>query len=228
MSRYGSTDPDRGNDEGDVAADADVAARIARRALQRRGEVYTEEVRRLLDAGLEVMRRCGTSSRPRVADIVAAAGLSNDAFYRHFASKDALVAALLEDGTHRLLSYLGHRMSKRCDPEGAVREWVDGVLSQGAGEVAATTRAVLWNAGGLALGLVTGPPEADVRLATLLHAPFTELGCAHPEVDAALAAHAVVGHLAELLWRQREPTADDVEHVTALCLRVARPAPSRS
>ena len=40
----------------------------------------------------------GTTSRPRVADIVAEAGLSNDAFYRHFASKDALVAALVEDG----------------------------------------------------------------------------------------------------------------------------------
>ena len=227
MSRYGGTDPDEGDAVAEAAADADVAARIARRALQRRGEVYTAEVRRLLDAGLEVMRRCGTSARPRVADIVAAAGLSNDAFYRHFASKDALVAALLEDGTHRLLSYLGHRMNRASDPEGAVREWVAGVLSQGAGEVAATTRAVLWNAGGLAQGLVTGPPEADVRLATLLHAPFAELGCAHPDADAALAAHAVVGHLAELLWRQREPTVADIEQVTAFCLRAGGPPSPR-
>jgi AcrR family transcriptional regulator len=45
--------------------------------------------------GLDVMRRCGTESRPRVADIVAAAGLSNDAFYRHFPSKDDLIVAAL-------------------------------------------------------------------------------------------------------------------------------------
>ncbi|MBF4998169.1 TetR family transcriptional regulator [Nocardia sp. BSTN01] len=201
----------------------DVAARIAQRALAERGAAYTAEVRRLLNAGLVVMRRCGTESRPRVADIVAVAGLSNDAFYRHFASKDALVAALLEDGTARLLDYLEHRMGKRSTPGEAVREWVDGVLSQGAGEVAATTRAVMWNAGGLAQGLVTGPPEASTRLAELLRAPFAELGCEQPDVGAALAAHAVVGRLAELLWRRAEPTAADMRRVTEFCLRAARP-----
>ena len=49
-------------------------ARIARETLARRGAGYETEVRRLLDAALDVMRRCGTASRPRVADIVAAAG----------------------------------------------------------------------------------------------------------------------------------------------------------
>ena len=49
----------------------------AREALARREAAYAEEVRRLLDAGLAVMQRCGTTSRPRVADIVAEAGLSN-------------------------------------------------------------------------------------------------------------------------------------------------------
>lgn len=202
----------------------DVAARIAARALSERGAAYTREVRRLLDAGLQVMLRCGTSSRPRVADIVAAAGLSNDAFYRHFTSKDALVAALLDDGTTRLLGYLEHRMNKQSRPEDAVREWVTGVLSQGAGEVAATTRAVMWNAGGLAQGLVTGPPETNVRLAALLHDAFADLGCGEPETDAALAAHAVVGRLAELLWCEVEPTAADIDRVTSFCLRAARPA----
>ncbi|AHH19034.1 putative transcriptional regulator, TetR family [Nocardia nova SH22a] len=201
----------------------DIATRIAQRALAQRGAAYAEEVRRLLDAGLAVMRRCGTSARPRVADIVAAAGLSNDAFYRHFATKDALVAALLEDGTSRLLGYLGHRMGRTATPEDAVREWVAGVLSQGVGEVAATTRAVMWNAGGLAQGLVTGPPEANARLAQPLRAPFTELGCAEPESAATLTAHAVIGHLAESLWQQVEPDAADIERVTAFCLRVAGP-----
>ena len=95
------------------------------------------------------MRRCGTTSRPRVADIVAAAGLSNDAFYRHFPSKDALVAALLEDGTARLTSYLTHQMDKEADPADRVRRWVEGVLSQADEDIAATTLAVLWNGGSL-------------------------------------------------------------------------------
>ncbi len=70
-----------------------VLARIAQRTLAKRGVGYASEVRRLLDAALEVMRQGGTASRPRVADIVAA-GLSNDAFYRHFPSKDALVGVI--------------------------------------------------------------------------------------------------------------------------------------
>ena len=125
----------------------DVAARVAAQTLAARGAAYASEVRRLLDAALEVMRRCGTTSRPRVADIVAAAGLSNEAFYRHFPSKDALVAALLDDGAGRLRSYLEHQMAKASGPEQQVRRWIEGVLSQSDDDIAATTRAVLWNGG---------------------------------------------------------------------------------
>src|SRR2546426_5260521 len=97
-----------------IADSADVANRIARQTMARRGPDYASEVRRLLDAGLDVMRTCGTASRPRVSDIVAAAGLSNDAFYRHFASKDALVAAILEDGAERLTGDLTHPLAKEA------------------------------------------------------------------------------------------------------------------
>ena len=105
------------------------------------------------------MARCGTSSRPRVADIVAAAGVSNDAFYRHFASKDALVTAILDDGTERLRSYLAHQMDKESTPEGQIRRWVQGVLAQAADDdIAASTLAVLWNAGNLGQALASPPP----------------------------------------------------------------------
>src|SRR5688572_3361715 len=151
-----------------------VADRIARRTLAARGSEYAGEVRRLLDAGREVMRRNGTGARPRVADIVAAAGLSNDAFYRHFASKDMLVAAILEDGTDRLRDYLAHQMGKETTPQGKVRRWVEGALSQAADDdIATTTLAVLWNAGGVA---DQSGPSASAPLATLLQEPFAELG----------------------------------------------------
>lgn len=86
----------------DVPAGTDVAAAIAQRTLAQRGADYAGEVRRLLDAALDVMRRCGTESHPRVADIVATAGLSNDAFYRYFPSKDALLIAAMTEWTVQL------------------------------------------------------------------------------------------------------------------------------
>jgi AcrR family transcriptional regulator len=194
-------------------SDDGVAARIAQRTLAARGAGYSEEVRRLLDAGREVMRRCGTDSRPRVADIVAEAGLSNDAFYRHFPSKDALVEAIFEDGSERLRSYLAHQMAKARTPEGRVRRWIDGVLSQAADpEVAATTLAVLWNAGGTVTAGV-GRPSVNALLADLLVEPFAELGSEDPALDATLTTNALVGRLTEHLWARSRPTRSEVDHL---------------
>ncbi|MFK4105240.1 TetR/AcrR family transcriptional regulator [Streptomyces sp. NPDC019531] len=199
---------------------SDVADRIAQRALASREAQYTTEVRALLDAAREVMRRCGTTSRPRVADIVAVAGLSNEAFYRHFRSKDALVAAIMEDGAGQLCGYLTHQMAKEPAPQDKVRRWVEGVLSQAMDEeTAATTLAVMWNAGSVTEGFLAGPPSATGMLARLLHESYAELGSADPELDASLAAHATVGRLADHLWRRERPTAADVDHITRFCLR---------
>jgi AcrR family transcriptional regulator len=210
------------------APETDVAGRIVRRSLAKREEEYAGEVRRLLDAALEVMQKCGTSSRPRVADIVAAAGLSNEAFYRHFRSKDALVNALLEDGAERLRSYLTHQLAKERTPEGRVRGWVAGVLSQADGQVAATTLAVLWNGGSAAGGLAAGRHFASSPLASLLEEPFAALGSDAPERDAALAEHATLGTLSDLLWRRAEPTPADVDRVAGFCVRAVTPAARRA
>ena len=93
-----------------------------------------------------------------------------------------------------------------------------GVLSQANSDIAATTRAVLWNAGSLGWDLTSGPPTPSGPLAVLLHAPFAELGSAQPEFDAALAAHTCVGMLSDYLWRCVEPTDADVDRITAFCL----------
>ncbi len=202
----------------------DVAGRIVRHTLAKREDQYADEVRRLLDAALEVIRHCGTSSRPRVADIVAEAELSNDAFYRHFRSKDALVTAILEDGGERLGSYLAHQMAKDPTPEGQVRRWVRGVLSQADKEIAATTLAVLWNASALGGGPAAGRHFASAPLSSLLHEAFAALGSTAPAFDAALAAHATLGLLSDCLWQQVEPTRADVERVSTFCLRAVTKA----
>jgi len=198
---------------------ADVADRIAQRSMAKRGNNYANEVRRLLDAGLEVMRQCGTTARPRVSDIVAAAGLSNEAFYWHFPSKDALVVAILEDGAERLRSYLAHQMAKESTPERQVRRWVQGVLSQAVDEdIASTTFAVLWNAGSGGDGLASGHSSINEPLATLLREPLAALGSADPGLDASLACHAVIGTLSDHLRRGTRPTRAETDHVVAFCL----------
>ncbi|MEU6140479.1 TetR/AcrR family transcriptional regulator [Streptomyces sp. NPDC047081] len=218
-----NTIPQSRNDVSDRPPDG-VADRIAQRALARRGAHYAGEVRALLDAAREVMRRCGTGSRPRVADIVTAAGLSNEAFYRHFRSKDALVAAIMEDGAGQLCGYLTHQMAKEPTPEGKVRRWVEGVLAQAMDEdTAATTLAVMWNAQSVGEGFLAGQPTIAGLLADLLRAPYAELGSADAELDASLAAHATVGKLADHLWRRVPPTGADVDHVTRFCLRTVTP-----
>jgi AcrR family transcriptional regulator len=196
----------------------DVAARIAAQSLAKRGVDYASEVRRLLDAALQVMADQGTGSRARVADIVSAAGLSNDAFYRHFPSKDALVAALLEDGTQRLARYVEHQMDKVHEPEGKVRRWVEGVLSQTQEKVAGPTLAVLWNGGNVGGGM-ENRHVPSTRLAPLLHDPFVELGLADPTLVADLVALAVLGKVSDFLWSGRRPTRAETEEITAFCLR---------
>jgi AcrR family transcriptional regulator len=209
--------PQPGTGDGDPATG--VAGRIVRRSLAKRESDYADEVRRLLDAALGLMSRNGTTARPRVADIVAAAGLSNDAFYRHFKSKDDLVTAILEDGGERLRSYLVHQLAKEPMPEGQVRRWVRGVLAQAHRDSAATTLAVLWNGSAAGGGLAAGRHFASAPVASLLHAPFTQLGSTSPELDATLAAHATFGMLSDCLWQQVEPGRAEIEGVADFCLR---------
>jgi AcrR family transcriptional regulator len=206
----------------------DVAGRIAQESLRRRGFDYADEVRRLLDAALEVMQRSGSSSRARVADIVAAAGLSNEAFYRHFPSKDALVAAVLEDGTERLKSYLAYQMAKQRTQAGKVRRWVEGIMSQAAPDLAEPTLAVLFNSGGVDAALYSGRYPASEPLATLIHEPLAAIGSSQAELDGLLLAHAVIGRLADHLRQRTEPSRGELDHLVELCLRAADESPKPS
>ena len=46
-----------------------------------------------------------------VSETIAEAGLSNQAFYRHFQGKDEFLLAILDDGLRQLLIYLEHEMA---------------------------------------------------------------------------------------------------------------------
>ncbi|MGI5219827.1 TetR/AcrR family transcriptional regulator [Nocardia sp. CA-290969] len=212
-------------DKNAILPESGLVGRIARKAVAEREAEYAGEIRRLLDATLDQVRRCGPNARPRVADIVAAAGLSNDAFYRHFRSKDELMAAVLADGAERLADYVAHRMAKQSRPRDRVRSWVAAILAQAESGSAADTRAVLCQTGALGADLVAGQAgSAPRRLAVLLHEPLRELGVREPEYCAGLLAYAAVGKLSEHLWAATEPDPAEVERLVDFCLSAAAAA----
>jgi AcrR family transcriptional regulator len=201
-----------------VEVGPDVAARIGAATAARRAPDYEAEVRRLLDAALRVITRAGTTTRARVADIVAEAGLSNDAFYRYFPSKDALVAALMEDRAHRVAASIARKMAGAPDPEDAVRRWVEAMLAATEAPTAASMLAVLSNSTNANGALPTGQQTASEPLAALLEAPFAALGSEDPYLDAVLVNQAVVGRIARHLWEGTQPDAAEARHILRFCL----------
>jgi AcrR family transcriptional regulator len=198
-----------------------VAERIAAATQTRRQRPdYAAEVKALLAAARLVIARTG---RARVSDIVAEAGLSNDAFYRHFPSKDDLVAALSEETAELIAAAIGRRMADEGTPEGAVACWVRGLLAQ-AGDKAKANLAVLDASSNLNTGIATGNHVVRAPLARLLEAPFTELGSPDPVLDAELVTHAVSNRVAGHLWNGTTPSKAETEYLTRFCLATARHA----
>ena len=109
------------------------AGRAARRAT-------TTRCGKLVEASFALIRETG-SLEPSVAAIVERAGLSNQAFYRHFHSKDELLLGVLDEGFRLLAGYLAHRVEQAAGAEAKIRAWIGGVLEQALqGEAAAATR----------------------------------------------------------------------------------------
>jgi AcrR family transcriptional regulator len=99
------------------------------RSLAGRREAARGEVERLVRAAFTIIEKTGGLD-PKVSDILAEAGLSNQAFYRHFRSKHELLVAVLDEGIRRLANYLSARMATAAEPSTAIREWVRGMAAQ--------------------------------------------------------------------------------------------------
>lgn len=85
------------------------------------------ERRMLTDAALRVMARTGYSEMS-IDDILAEAGLSTRAFYRHFESKPALLDALMLREAESSGRSLARVVAKAPDPVAAVEAWLDRYL----------------------------------------------------------------------------------------------------
>ena len=81
----------------------------------------------LLAAAAKVVREEGVRSLS-VAQVLDRAQLSTRAFYRHFDSKDDLVAAVFLDMARVETRRLKRKMAAAADPTAAVVAWIDGRL----------------------------------------------------------------------------------------------------
>jgi AcrR family transcriptional regulator len=200
-----------------VPADSPVAERVASRTLAERSEAYAEEVRRLIDAAYAVMRRTETLE-PRVSDIVREAGLSNQAFYRHFSGKDELLVAILDDGQRQLVTYLEHRMARAATGAARVRAWIEGVMEQARNAAAAdNTRPFAINSARLADRF----PEEIARSRELLVRPLREAVAeagGDPQRDADAVYQLVIGCMNDALVARRRPSNADVDHLDQFVL----------
>lgn len=211
----------------DPAHDASLAHRAVARRLDTHRRHAEAEVARILDAGRALLPAGGADRTPRVSDIVQRAGVSNDAFYRAFRSKDDLVAALTEQGTRRLLGYVAQQRAKAVNPEGQIRACVRATLFQatpvGSGDA---VRSVRYPA-------TPSPPTAGDApaasmpfldgIAGLLLDPIAAYGSSDPARDSRAAAALCVATLRDFLWTDRSPSERDVEHLVAFVLRAAGP-----
>ncbi len=206
--------------ESAVAAQSDRIDRTG--PLGQPGDVAQAQVRRLLDAGLTLLIDRGTSEAVRVADIVAAAGLSNRAFYRYFASKDDLVTAIVDDGMRRAESYLRHLMDRETSPQRRLRAMISGFLRQATDPViGAATRAVLAQSE-RSRDVAGSAARASLdMIAGLAAGPLAELGVEHPRDKARLVAITLSGAVQDVLWGHHERSSR-AEEVAAYCLAGVR------
>ena len=80
-----------------------------------------------LSAAAEVVRTEGVQALS-IAALLRRTQLSTRAFYRHFDSKDQLVAAIFLEMARAEVLRLEQRMADRSDPVRAVSAWIDGRL----------------------------------------------------------------------------------------------------
>lgn len=188
-------------------------------------------VETLINATWAVAARTG-NIEPGVREILHESGLSTQALYRNFQSKDELLLVALQRASNVLVEYLTYRVASTPDPLAKIGEWIDGSLHQAVNPSAAR-RILPWTLG---LGrIATRFPEQLERNRDAIIAPLSgaireavALGRGHspdPDGDArlvfAFTGHAVRHHLI----RGVAPDAGTTKRLTAFAHRAlgARP-----
>jgi AcrR family transcriptional regulator len=189
---------------------------IAERGVADRRAAYASEARRLIDAAFVVMRGTG-SIDPQVRAIVQEAGLSNQAFYRHFPSKDALLLAVLADGQHQLVAHLRRRVASASEPAEQVQRWIVGVMAQARDRNAAeATRPFACNSARLADLFPTDLAASKAELVSTLAPAVRELGGTEEEAD--LIRDLTFARMNDAIAHRRIPARSEVQRLVDFCL----------
>lgn len=202
-----------------------LVKRAVDRALVKRTRAAAEDVERIIEATYRVLSRSGGMD-PRMREILTEAGLSTQAFYRHFTSKDELLLVVLEDGRIRLATYLGHRMAKAAPGTAQLRAWIEGMFAQAAdAEAAARTRPFILNVHRL-MEQYPGEQQQSIDMLVrqvhgALDAAFTagQLDRRPEKGDAVAIYHLTVGPMETHIARGTTPTRAEVRGVTSFALR---------
>ena len=193
-----------------------VEEAIADRAVADRRAAYASEARRLIDAAFVVMRRTG-SIDPQVRAIVQEADLSNQAFYRHFPSKDALLLAVLADGQRQLVAHLRRRVATASDPAEQVQRWIVGVMAQARDRDAAeATRPFACNSARLADLFPADLAASRAELAASLAPAVRALGGS--DEDAELIRDLALARMNDAIAHRRIPSRAEVQRLVDFCL----------
>ena len=193
---------------------------LAERAVAERRRQYADEVRRLIDAAFTVMRTSG-SLDPAVRDIVREAGLSNQAFYRHFASRDALLLAVLADGRRRLVDHLARRLAATDDSGEQLRRFVTGIMAQARDRDAAdATRPFAVNGNRLFAQFPDQAQASRAELVALVLPAVRRLG--GTDADAVLVHDLAMARMHDALVHRRVPDRREVQQLVDFCLSGVR------
>lgn len=216
--------------------DQPLVDRAITRAVSGHRQVAAADIDRIIEAAYRVVERQGTVD-PKLRDILDEAGLSTEAFYRHFHSKDELMLVLLGDGRHRLAGYLAHRMEKADGPLGRVQAWIEGVLAQAVDPKAASrTRPFLANLSRLTEQFPTEQQLSVRALVELLEeslqraAADGEAATDDPTRDARAVYQLVISVMETHVLAGTRPEPADIEHLVRFAFRaiLARHPGSRS
>jgi AcrR family transcriptional regulator len=183
---------------------------------------------RIVEATYELIEQTGDVD-PSMRQILAHTGLSTQAFYRHFQSKDELMLAVLDDGRRRLVGHLERRMERAQSADAKVRAWVEGILAQASDPRAAgRTRPFVVSEDRLAEAFPAEHEASVEQLVALLLPPLGELsgrtgsardGAGRVREDARAVYRLTFATLRDALVAGQKPSKAAVDHLVAFVLR---------
>jgi AcrR family transcriptional regulator len=215
-----------------VPEDSLLERTIQRSVYQRNGAV-AEEPEELVEATFRLIAETGNVD-PNVRDILREAGISTQAFYRYFTSKDELMLVVLDAGRRRLATYLENRMNRHDDPLEQISEWIAGVIHQcEVKRASARTRPFMLHKGGLEARFPDEYALTESLLRNQLTTAITRgiemrlCETSDPDGDAQIIYDYTMTHMSRHLVRRINPDPDLVRRLTSFAFRALSAPPDR-